>query len=273
MSDTRQKQSGKQATDDSDITSTPDINTLTFADIRVCLRNGIADYRRAPLIGIFLGSIFAVIGLFITLSLFVWEKSWMMYPMLIGFPLIGPFAAVGLYEVSRRIEAGAPLAWNEILSVVRLQSRREIRWMAFVMLFIFWVWMYQVRLLIALILGRMSFATLESFIEIITTTREGLIFIIAGHIVGACLALVLFSVTVISMPLLLDREVDFITAMITSIKTVLASPLVMLSWGVFVTLAIMLSFVPAFLGLLLVLPILGHTTWHLYRKAINSQTA
>jgi len=273
MSEPDTNPAGKPATDNDVITTIPDVNALSFADIRACLHKGIADFRRAPLFGIFLGSIFAVIGLFITLSLFVWEKSWMMYPMLIGFPLIGPFAAVGLYEVSRRIEQGSPLAWNEILSVVRLQTRREIRWMAFVMLFIFWVWMYQVRLLIALILGRMSFANLESFIDVITTTREGLTFIIAGHIVGACLALVLFSVTVISMPLLLDREVDFITAMITSIKTVLASPLVMLSWGVFVTLAIMLSFVPAFLGLLLVLPILGHTTWHLYRKAINGQTA
>ena len=246
----------------------PDVNHLTFSDLKDCLNKGITDFKRAPAYGLFFGGVFAFLGIFILLSLFVWQKSWLMYPMLIGFPLIGPFAAVGLYEVSRRLEEGRPLAWNEILNVVWQQSSREIRWMAFVLLFIFWIWMYQVRLWIAIILGRMSFVTFDDFISIITTTQEGLIFILVGHIVGAFFALLLFSTTVISFPFLLEKEVDFITAMITSFKTVLASPFVMLSWGILVTLSVMLSFIPAFLGLLVVLPILGHTTWHIYKKAV-----
>ena len=100
------------------------------------------------------------------------------------------------------------------------------------------------------------------------TTPEGILFLVVGHVVGAFFALLLFSTTVISFPLLLEREVDFITAMITSFKTVIASPVVMLSWGVFVTLCVMVSFIPAFLGLLVVLPVLGHTTWHIYKKAV-----
>ena len=108
----------------------------------------------------------------------------------------------------------------------------------------------------------------EAFFQILTTTPEGWAFIGIGHVVGAGFALLLFSVTVISIPLILDRDVDFITGMITSVKTVVKSPIVMLSWGVFVTLAVMASFIPLFLGLLVVLPVLGHTTWHIYKKAV-----
>lgn len=251
-----------------DIPVIPEVNSLTVNDLKECLYKGFEDFRTAPAFGLFFGSIYAFIGIFIFQSLFVWEKAWLMYPMLIGFPLIGPFIAVGLYEVSRRIEQQQPLSWNKILSVVWQQSGRELHWMAFVVLFIFWIWMYQVRLLIALILGRMSFASLTEFMEIITTTTEGIMFIVIGHVVGAFFAMVLFSTTVISFPILLERELDVISAMITSFKTVSASPVVMLGWGVFVTLAVMISFIPMFLGLLFVLPILGHTTWHIYKKAI-----
>jgi uncharacterized membrane protein len=246
----------------------PDVNTLGFDDLKACLSKGISDFRKAPQFGLFFGGIFAFGGIFIVQSFIVWEKGWMIYPMMVGFPLIGPFAAVGLYDVSRRLEGGQPLIWKEILSVISLQTSRQLPYMAFVMLFIFWIWMYQVRLLLALILGHMSFPSLTAFIEIITTTPQGWAFVGIGHVVGALFALLLFSLTVISIPLILDRDVDFITGMITSVKTVLKSPIVMLTWGVFVTLAVMVSFIPLFLGLLVVLPVLGHTTWHIYKRAV-----
>ncbi len=247
----------------------PEVNVLGFDDLKDCLRKGISDFRRAPFFGLFFGGVFTFGGLLIIQSLLVWNKVWLIYPVVIGFPLIGPFIAVGLYDVSRRLESGQPLVWNDVLSVVWQQSGRELRWMAFVVLFIFWIWMYQVRLLMALFLGNQSITGWSKFFEIITSTPEGWLFIIVGHVVGAFLALVLFSVTVISMPLLLEHEHDFITAMITSVKTVFESPVVMFSWGVFVTLAVLASFVPAFLGLLVVLPVLGHTTWHIYKKAVR----
>lgn len=247
----------------------PQVEALTVADLRGCLFRGMSDFARAPLYGLFFGGVFALAGMVIVLALTSWDLPWMIYPFAIGFPLIGPFAAAGLYEVSRRLEEGRPLGWSQVLSVVWAQRGREISWMAFVMLFVFWIWMYQIRLLIALFLGRMSFSTLEKFMTIVLTTEQGWIFLAVGHVVGAALSLVLFSITVVSIPLLMQREVDFITAMITSVKAVLASPLPMLGWGVFVTLAMLLACVPFFLGLLIVLPVLGHATWHIYRRAVR----
>ena len=250
----------------------PDVNALSVADLRAALMAGLSDFARAPLYGLGIGAIFALIGATIVLALTVWDIPWMIYPFAIGFPLIGPFAAVGLFEVSRRLEKGEPISWSIVFSAVWRQRGRELSWMAFVMLFFFWMWMYQVRLLIALFLGRLSFATLEKFFNIVLYTPEGWLFLAVGHLVGAALALVLFSITVVSIPLLMERNYDFVTAMITSVKSVVASPVVMLGWGVFVTLAIIAASLPLFAGLLVVLPILGHATWHIYKRAVVIRT-
>jgi uncharacterized membrane protein len=247
----------------------PEVGEIRFGDLREILSKGFADFRRAPMFGLFFGGVYAAGGIIIALSLTIWDIPWMIYPVAIGFPLIGPFVAVGIYEVSRRLEVGKPLVWSEILGVIWLQRQRELAWMAFVMLFVFWVWMYQIRLLIAIILSRSSFSTLDRFLEVIFTTPQGWTFLAVGHIVGAVLAIVMFSITVISIPLLLDREADFVTAMITSVKTVTSNPVPMIGWGVAVTLAVLVSAVPLFLGFLISLPVLGHATWHLYRKAVR----
>ncbi|MDN2564960.1 DUF2189 domain-containing protein [Aquibium sp. A9E412] len=246
----------------------PEVRAIGIDDVAASLSAGIADFVRQPLFGLFFGGVFAVVGVVIALALTVWDMPWMIYPFAIGFPLVGPFAAVGLYEVSRQLERGRTPRWGEVLTVVWAQRARELSWMAFVMLFVFWVWMYQVRLLIALFLGRMSFSTLDRFAEVVLTTTQGWTFLAVGHVVGAALALALFSLTVISMPLLLERETDFVTAMITSVRAVFASPVVMLGWGVVVTLAVLAACVPFFVGLFIVLPVLGHATWHLYRRAV-----
>ncbi len=267
MSNTESEQNNN--TDNKEeIYSVPEVNALSFNDLKSCLCKGLSDFRQAPIFGLFFGGIFAFGGIIIVQSFYVWEKGWLIYPMMVGFPLIGPFAAVGIYDVSRRLEGGLPLRWNEILAVIGLQTSRQLPYMAFVMLFIFWIWMYQIRLLLAIILGRMSIPSWESFFNIITTTPEGWTFVILGHIVGAGFALLLFSVTVVSIPLILDREIDFVTAMITSVKTVKKSPLVMISWGVFIAATVLISFIPLFLGLLIALPVLGHASWHIYKKAV-----
>lgn len=141
--------------------------------------------------------------------------------------------------------------------------------MAFVSIFVFVMWMYQVRFLMALFLGlHASFASLHEFINVVTTTNEGLVFLAVGNIEGAVLSLILFSLTVISFPLLLERDVDFVTAMITSVRAVVMSPVPMIGWAACIVVLLLVSALPFFTGLLVTLPVLGHTTWHLYRRIV-----
>lgn len=141
--------------------------------------------------------------------------------------------------------------------------------MAFVTLFIFIMWMYQVRFLMALFLGlHASFSTIRQFINVVPSSNDGLAFLVVGNVEGAVLSLILFSLTVVSFPLLLDREVDFVTAMITSVRAVVMNPVPMIGWAAVVVVLLIVSVLPFFLGLLVTLPVLGHTTWHLYRRVV-----
>lgn len=246
----------------------PKINRVTAADITASLKAGFSDFLERPFMSGFFGLFYAVFGILFVWGL-VWLGSiWMIIPAAIGFPLIAPFAAAGLYEMSRRMQKGENFGWSEILAVMAKQRKREIGWMAFVTLFIFWFWMYQVRLWLALILQNASFSDFEGFLNILFFTSQGWTFLAVGTCVGAILSAVLFSLTVVAMPMLLDRDIDFVTAMITSVRVVTENPVTMLSWAAIISVTMLLSLVPAFLGLIFTLPILGHTTWHLYQRAV-----
>lgn len=249
----------------------PVVRAITQDGVRAALSEGLSDFRAAPQFGLFFGAVYALGGMALVLLTVYTGMGYLAYPLAAGFALVGPFIAVGLYEVSRRRETGEPLAFGPVLGVVFGQSKRELGWMAFVTLFVMIMWMYQVRLLLAIILGFQSFATLGDFLTVVFTTPEGLLFLAIGNVVGALLAAALFSLTVVSFPLLLDRDVDFITAMITSVKAVLMSPKPMLGWAAFIVATLILAIVPFFLGLLIVLPTLGHATWRLYRRVVVPQ--
>jgi uncharacterized membrane protein len=247
----------------------PVVRSVTVSEIVESLAEGMRDFQRAPIYGLTFGALYALGGILIVLSVSALGASYLAYPLAAGFALIGPFIAVGLYEVSRRLDAGEPLSWSGVIGTIVAQGHRELGWMAFVTVFIFVVWMYQVRLLIALMLGLKSFSSLREFLIVVTTTPEGWIFLIIGHLLGAVLSLVLFSLTVVSFPLMLDRDIDFVTAMITSVRAVVASPGPMIGWAAVVVILMIVACVPAFLGLLIVLPVLGHATWHLYRRIVQ----
>ena len=251
----------------------PVVRPIGIGDITEALAQGLRDFQAAPAYGLFFGAVYAAGGLLIVACASVLGMSYLAYPMAAGFALIGPFVAVGLYEVSRRRERGEPLRFGEVLGVIVAQGRRELGWMAFVTLFVFVIWMYQVRLLLALFLGFRSFASLQEFITMVTTTPDGVMFLLVGNVIGALLALILFSLTVVSFPLLLERDVDFITAMITSVRAVTTSPLPMIGWAAVIVALLIIAALPFFLGLLVVLPVLGHTTWHLYRRIVAPQAA
>jgi len=258
-------------TEDTAITPRPPavrVNTISFADVKAALAQGWRDFLKAPLIGLFFGGIYAAGGIAILLLLSVYHEPWWIIPIAVGFPLIGPFVAVGLYEASRRLAAGQPLHWGEILTVILAQRKRQVGWMAFVVLFIFWMWLYEVRMLLAIFLGFKSFSSIAAFVEVITGTPEGIGFLAVGTGVGAFISFVLFCTTVVSIPLLLDREIDLITAIITSFKAVFQSPGPMIGWGITIVVLTFAALLPVFLGLLVVLPVLGHATWHLYTKVV-----
>jgi uncharacterized membrane protein len=246
----------------------PIVRAIGVADISEAWAQGLRDFRAAPAYGIVFGGLYAAGGNVIVLGVTTLGLGYLAYPLAAAFALIGPFAAIGLYEVSRRQEAGLALSWHAVLGAIIKHGR--LGWMGLVTVFFFIVWIYLVLLLVALFLGTRSFPTFDDFLVALTMTREGLLFLFLGNAIGALLSIALFSLTFVSFPLLLDRDVDVVTAMITSVRAVAASPLVAIGWAIIVVLLLIVACLPFFLGVLVVLPVLGHTTWHLYRKIVGS---
>ncbi len=181
--------------------SEPIIRTITARDVADCIARGAADFRAAPGAGLLVGLVFTLGGMAVVGSLFLVGMPWLAYPTAAGFVLIGPFACLFLYEISRRREEGRTPTISEALRVVA--SRAEVRWMAFVTLFILIMWMYQVRLMVALFLGiGANFSSLQEFLRAVLGTPEGLVFLAVGNALGAVLALVVFSLTAVSFPML-----------------------------------------------------------------------
>jgi uncharacterized membrane protein len=139
--------------------------------------------------------------------------------------------------------------------------------MAVVIVVFFLFWNFLAHMIFALFMGLSTMTDVSSSLSVFLTPN-GLAMLAVGTAVGAVFATLLFSITVVSLPLVMDREIDFVTAMIVSFGTVQASPVVMLGWGLFIAVLVFLAMVPGFLGLLIVLPVLGHATWHLYRRAL-----
>lgn len=247
----------------------PVVRTINWHDLSEAFAAGLRDFAAAPQYGLFFGGVYALGGIAIFASLFWLDLAYLAYPLAAGFALIGPFVATGLYEVSRRRELGAPLSFAVVLGSVWEQRRREIAWMAFVSIFLFIMWLYQVRLLIALFLGLRSFGSLSEFLATLVSTPEGLVFLAVGHVVGAILALLAFTITAVSFPLLVDRDHDVVTAIITSFRAVSRNPLVMLGWAGVIAVLMIAAIAPMFIGLFVVLPVLGHTTWHVYRRVVE----
>lgn len=248
--------------------SVPEPRAATAADIRLALAAGWGDFRAAPAFGLFFAGVYVAGGLFLVWVLTASGQIWWTIPITLGFPLIGPFVAVGLYEVSRRLETGEPLHWGAVLGAVFRQKDRQIPSMAAIIVIFFLFWNFLGHMIFALFLGLTAMTNVSTSFDVFLTPN-GLAMLAVGTLVGAGFALVLFATNVVSLPMLLDREVDFVTAMIVSVRSVLASPAVMLGWAGLIAAALFLSMVPAFLGLFLTLPVLGHASWHLYRRLVG----
>lgn len=243
------------------------IRVLTRDDIWRCLGLGWRDFRRAPGYGLVFAAVFVAGGWLIVWALTARGALWWTLPAAAGFPILGPFIACGFYEVSRRLEAGAALDWRGVFGMILRQKDRQIPSMAAVVVVFFLFWNFLAHMIFALFLGLSTMTNVTSSL-LVFLTREGLMMLSVGTMIGAIFAAVLFSLTVVSLPMLLDREVDFVTAMITSVSVVLANPSVMALWGLTIAAMLFLAMLPGFLGLFVALPVLGHATWHVYRHAV-----
>ena len=246
----------------------PAVNKVTPTDILECLDQGIRDFRAAPQYGLFFGAFYALAGWLLVSLVYYFEQPYLAYPLATGFALFAPFAVTGLYDVSRRLERGETLSWANVLGSVKAVSGKELAWMAVVTVFTLIIWLDIAAFLFFAFMGFGGGATDNLLNEILTTSR-GWVFLTLGNIVGAALAAIVFSYSAVSFPMLYDREVDFVTAMVTSVKTVLKNPYAMAIWAIIIGVHLALSLVSLFAGLIVVLPILGHTTWHVYRKAVG----
>lgn len=243
----------------------PDPVRIGVSDLHFALAAGWRDFRRAPAFGLLFSAFYVLGGLALVAVATAVGSDWWLIPFILGFPLIAPFAAVGLYEVSRRIELGQELDWRSVSRIVIAQKDRQIPSMAMVILLMFMFWVFVAHTIFAIFLGTASLTNVTSSTAILFQGR-GLAMLAIGTLIGAGFALALFSFTVVGLPLLLDYETDFVTAITTSIKAVRLNFGVLTIWGAVIAALILAAILPAFLGLLIVLPVLGHATWHLYRR-------
>lgn len=248
----------------------PVARDLSAADLRRALAAGTRDFLAHPLYGLFFAAIYVLGGLGASYALATKGASAWLIPLAAGFPLIAPFTAVGLYEVSRRREAGLPLSWGAVLGALRGRGDDQLLLMGGFIFVGFSFWIILAHGVFAIFAAQIG-AGAESLAFL--KSQTGLAMLGVGSAVGALVAYVFYAVTVMSLPMLVDRDVDFLTAIITSLRAIQGNRMVLLGWAMFIALVLFVAMVPAFLGLLLALPVLGHATWHLYRRTVSETAA
>ena len=257
-------------TSGSEIQEFPVVRKIGFSDLRDSLSEGLSDFRAMPSHLLFLAIIYLVIGIFLYPSTSGENALPLLFPVLAGYALIGPFAAIGLYEVSRRREQGQPHSWIYAFSVLRSPAMPSILAVGFTLMAIFVLWLASARALYQAEFGVWwAPHSYRQFFDQLMTTNAGHRLLIFGVGIGFIYAVIAFSIGAISFPLLLDRDVGAAVAILTSVKAVWKNPIVMAAWAFIVAAALFVGVATLFVGLAIVTPILGHATWHLYRRVIE----
>ena len=248
--------------------SLPRVRSIAPRDLIDALRKGLDDFRAMPTHVIFLSLIYPIAGLIIARATFGYDVVPLLYPLAAGFALLGPFAAVGIYELSRRRERGLDTAWTHAFELIHADSFRAILALGLFLVVLFGTWIAVAHAIYISHFGYAAPASIEAFLRGVLTTPAGHSVILIGNGIGFLFALVAFTVSAVAFPLLVDRNISATAAAATSIKAVLRNPFTMALWGLIVAAALVIGSIPLFFGLAIVIPILGHSTWHLYRKLV-----
>lgn len=247
----------------------PVVRRISVDDLALALRRGLEDLGAARSDVIFLCLVYVVAGVVLAAAAFRYELVPLLFPLASGFALLGPVFAVGLYEMSRRREQGEVPGWADAFRTVSSPSFGAIFLLGLVLLVIFLIWIACAQGIYSLTLGPAPPLSLESFARDVLTTPPGRWMILIGCAVGFLFALLVLAIAVVSFPLLLDRDVGLATAVATSVRATLLNPVPVAAWGLIVAVSLVLGMLPLFLGLAFVLPLLGHATWHLYRRLVE----
>ena len=246
----------------------PEVRQIGVADLKDVLARGLDDFAAYRTDVIFLCIVYPVIGLLLGRLAFGYGTLPLLFPLASGFALVGPFAAVGLYEMSRRREQGGNVAWPDAFGVIGSRSFGAIVVLGLLLVAIFLLWLIAAESIYEITLGPEPPVSLGSFLRDVFTTGAGWALIVVGCGVGFLFAVVALVISVVSFPLLLDRDVGLATAVWTSVRAVIVNPVPMAVWGLIVASGLVIGSIPLFLGLIIVMPVLGHATWHLYRKVV-----
>jgi uncharacterized membrane protein len=247
----------------------PVVRRIGVADLKTALVKGYADFADTPTQLVFLGLIYPLIGLLAATAASGGELLPLLYPIVAGLSLMGPVAAVGIYELSLRRERGYVVSWVNAFDVLRSPSIGSIVALGLLLCVIFILWLFAAQAIYRMTMGDEPPASIGDFVYRVFSTREGWSLILWGNAVGFLFAAVVLTLTVVSFPLLLDRDVGVRVAIRTSIRAVLTNPVTMAVWGLIVAAALFIGCLPLFVGLAVAMPVLGHSTWHLYRQVVE----
>ena len=246
----------------------PAVRRIGLADLRDALARGFGDFKAYRSDVVIIGIIYVVIGIVLGRAALGADLLPLLFPLVSGFAIVGPFAAVGLYEMSRRREQGLDINWANGIEMLREPGFGAIAVLGLVLVTIFGLWIAAAWWIYQATLGPAIPVSLGAFIHNVVATDAGHLMIGVGIAVGFVFALVAMAISVVSFPLLLDREVGLDTAVRTSVRAVTANPKVMAVWGLVVAAGLVIGSLSLFVGLAVGLPVLGHATWHLYRKLV-----
>ena len=254
--------------DGQDAAPAPEIRTIGLSDLHRALQLGWEDFKAVPSHAIILCLIYPVLGLVLARTVMGYSVLPLLFPLAAGFALLGPFAALGLYELSRRRENGEEASAWDAMQVFRSPSFGAMLGLGALLLALFVTWVATAQAIYVAAFGNESAAEIPDFAQRVLTTPQGWWLIVVGCGTGFLFALVALCISVVSFPMMLDRQATAGEAMVTSLRAVARNPVPMAAWGLIVAALLLAGSLPFFLGLAVVIPLLGHATWHLYRQVI-----